>query len=120
ELGIFPVTVCRWTPSYKIIAMLAHVLAGLRVRTAGKPRCNSVDSAASAAPQSAIVINDVAAAALYIAQLSALPVPGGVLAICCQDVIVKINVPASLLIRTWRIRLRIGRNSQPNNAHHSD
>jgi hypothetical protein len=33
---------------------------------------------------------------------------------------VKINIPAGLLVRSWRIRLCIGRNPQSNNAHHSD
>jgi hypothetical protein len=75
--------------------MCAHILAGLRVRTARKSRRNT---AASAAPQSAIVIDDVAAATLHIAQKSALPASRGILAIRRKDVIVKINVPAGLLI----------------------
>ncbi len=120
ELGIFPIAVCRWTTSFKIVAMLAHVLARLRVRAAGKARCNAVDSAASAAPQSAIVVNDVAATISYIAQLSALPMPSGILAIRHQDIIMEINVSAGLLIRTRRIRLCIGRNPQPHNAHCTD
>ena len=120
QLGVFPVAICCWATGVQVVTACAHVLAGLRVRTAGKSRCNTVDSAASAAPQSAIVVNDVAATISYIAQLSALPVPGGILAIRHQDIIMEINVSAGLLIRTRRIRLCIGRNSQPHNAHRTD
>jgi len=73
KLGVFPVAICRGAASLQIVAVRAHVLAGLRIRSARKSRRNA---AASAAPQSAVVVNDVAAAALDIAQLSALPAAG--------------------------------------------
>jgi hypothetical protein len=57
---------------------------------------------------------------LHVAQLSALPVAAGILAIRHQKVIVKINVPAGLLIRSWRSRLCLGRNPKPHNEHNSD
>ena len=50
------------------------------------------------AAQLAIVIDDVAAAALHVAQQSALPVTRRILAVRRQRVIVKINVSASLLV----------------------
>ena len=95
QLGIFPVAARGRTAGFKIVTVCVHILAGLRVRATGKPRRNS---AAFAAPQSAIVIDDVAAATLHVVQQSALPASGGILAICRKDVIVKINVPAGLLI----------------------
>jgi hypothetical protein len=105
----------------QVVTACVHILAGLRIRAAWKPRRNAaVHTTASAAPQSAVVINDVATAALHIAQLSALPVPAGILAICYKDVIMEINVPAGLLIRSWRVRLCIGRNPQSNNDRHCD
>jgi len=73
KLGIFPVAICRGAASLQIVAVSAHVLARLRIRPARKSRRNA---AASAAPQSAIVVNNVATAALDIAQLSALPAAG--------------------------------------------
>jgi hypothetical protein len=104
----------------QIVTARVHVLAGLRIRTAGKPRRNApAKAAASAAPQSTIIVNDVATAALHIAQLSALPASGGILAIRHQDVIMKINVPAGLLIGSWRSRLCLG-NPQSHNERHSD
>jgi len=72
-----------------------HILAGLRVRATGKPRSNS---AAFTAPQIALVIDDVAAATLHVAQQSALPAPRGILAIRRKDVIVKIMFRQVLLI----------------------
>src|SRR5260370_40964644 len=56
QLGIFPVAICGCAARFKIVAMRVHVLAGLRVRTARKSRGNA---AASAAPQSAVVVNNV-------------------------------------------------------------
>src|SRR5882724_10429157 len=95
QLGIFPVAARGWAASFKIVTVCVHILAGLRVRATGKPRSNS---AAFTAPQSALVIDDVAAATLHVAQQSALPASRGILAIRRKDVIVKINVPAGLLI----------------------
>jgi len=95
QLGIFPVAARGRTAGFKIVTVCVHILAGLRVRATRKPRRNS---AAFAAPQSAIVIDDVAAATLHVAQQSALPASRGILAIRRKDVIVKINVPAGLLI----------------------
>src|ERR1700727_422129 len=37
QLGIFPIATCRGAAGFKVIAMNAYVLAGLRINTAWKP-----------------------------------------------------------------------------------
>lgn len=106
ELGIVPVSICRLAAGFQVITTHVDVLAGLCVRTVGHARLVTGPisryrrGSVCGAAQRAIVIHDVAAAALKIAQLCGFPFPVCVLAVRREHSVAHIQIFTALLVRS--------------------